>query len=174
MAKRKIKHNPNLVRARRSYTFAEIAEVYGVHRRTVENWRNQGLNVIDDKSKPFLVIGADVRSFLREKQRRRKHPLKPGEFFCPRCGAPRESLQDRFSIEITERRLGRYRQAIIKGVCEVCRCRLFRFSSDKKVEELMKTGLNIAEHKTSLIGSGDSFVNTDIQRGENGKSQHQK
>ena len=170
MAKKKRKHNPNSVRLRRSYTFAEIAEVYAVHRRTVHDWRKQGLNVIDDKSKPFLIIGADVRSFLKEKQRRRKHPLKPGEFFCPRCRMPRESLQDQFSIEITERRLGRYRQAIMKGKCEVCRCRLFRFSSDRKVQELMKTGLNIAEHKTSLIGSGDSSVNTDIQRGENGKS----
>ena len=81
MAKKKRKHNPNLARLRRSYTFAEIAEVYAVHRRTVQVWRKQGLNVIDDKSKPFLVIGADVRSFLKEKQRRRKHPLKPGEFF---------------------------------------------------------------------------------------------
>jgi len=174
MAKRKIKHNPNLVRLRRSYTFAEIAEVFAVHRRTVQAWRKQGLNVIDDKSKPFLVMGADVRSFLREKQQGRKHPLKPGEFFCPRCGVPRESLQDEFSIEITERRLGRYRQAIIKGICEVCRCRLFRFSSDKKVRELMKTGLSIAEHKKSLIGSGGSSVNTDIQRGQNGRVQHQK
>ena len=174
MSKRKRKHNPNLVRLRRSYTFAEIAEVFDVHRRTVQTWRRQGLKVIDDKSKPFLVMGADVRSFLREKQRRRKHSLKPSEFFCPRCGVPRKSLQDQFSIEITERRLGRYRQAIIKGICEVCRCRLFRFSSDKKVQELLKTGLNIAEHKTSLIGGGDSFVNADIQRGENGKSQHQK
>jgi hypothetical protein len=170
MPKKKRKHNPNLVRLRRSYTFAEIAEVYAVHRRTVHAWRKQGLNVIDDKSKPFLIIGADVRSFLKERRRRRKHPLKPGEFFCPRCGIPRKSLQNRISVEITNKRLGRYRQAIIRGICEVCRCRLFRFSSDRKVQELTKTGLNIAEHKTSLIGSGDSFVNSDIQRGENGKS----
>lgn len=170
MAKKKKKHNPNLVRLRRSYTFAEIAEVYAVHRRTVQLWRKQGLNVIDDKSKPFLIIGADVRSFLKERRLKRKHPLKPGEFFCPRCKIPRKSLQDRISVEITNKRLGRYRQAIIRGECEVCQCRLFRFSSDRKVQELMKTGLNIAEHKTSLIGSGDSSVNTDMQRGENGKS----
>lgn len=170
MAKKKRKHNPNRVRLRRAYTFAEIAEVYGLHRRTVQTWRKQGLKVIDETSKPYLLIGAEVRRFLREKNRRRKHPLKPGEFFCPRCGIPRKSLQNRISVEITDKRLGRYRQAIIRGVCEVCRCRLFRFSSDKKVQELKKTGLTIAEHETTLIGSGDSFVNADIGRGENGKS----
>jgi hypothetical protein len=174
MAKKKRRLNPNLVRLRRSYTFAEIAEVYGIHARTVQGWRKQGLNVIDDKSKPFLIIGADVRSFLREKQRKRKRPLKPGEFFCPRCGIPRKSLQNRISVEITNKRLGRYRQAIIKGTCKVCRCRLFRFSSDRKVQELTKTGLKIAEHKTSLIGRGDSFVNTDIGGGKNRENQHQK
>lgn len=150
MAKKKKRHNPNLVRLRRSYTFAEIAEVYAVHRRTVQVWRKQGLKVLDDKSKPFLVIGADVRSFLKEKQQRRKHPLKPGEFYCPRCGIPRKSLLDKISIEITDKRLGRYRQAIVRGICEVCDCRLFRFSSDRKLEELEKTGLNITEHKTSF------------------------
>jgi hypothetical protein len=174
MPKKKRKHNPNLIKQRRSYTFAEIAEIYKVHRRTVQIWRKQGLKVIDETSKPFLIIGAEVRRFLKEKNRKNKHPLKPGQFYCPRCGIPRKSLPDKISIEITEKRLGRYRQVIIKGICEVCSCRLFRFSSDRKVQELMKTGLNIAKRKKDLIGSGDSSLNTDIQKGGNHESQHQK
>jgi len=147
MAKKKRKYNPNLIRLRRSYSFAEISEVYGLHRRTVENWRNQGLKTIDETFKPYLVIGAEVRRFLKERNRRRKYPLKPGEFFCPRCRIPRKSLKDRVSVEITDKKLGRYRQAIIKGKCEVCGCRLFRFSSDRKVQELVKTELILTERE---------------------------
>ena len=170
MAKKKRKYNPNLVKLRHSYTLAEIAEVYGVHKRTVHSWRKQGLKAIDETSKPYLVIGAEIRRFLKEKSQKRKHPLKPGEFFCPRCQNPRKSLQDQLSVEITNKRLGRYRQAIIRGVCEVCHCPLFLFSSDRKVQELKENGLMLTEHKATLFGSGDSSLNTDIKRGENGES----
>ena len=162
MARKKRKYNPNLVKLRHSYTLAEIAEVYGVHTRTVQSWRKRGLKTIDETSRPYLVIGAEIRGFIRENSQKRKHPLKPGEFFCPRCQRPRKSHQDQFSVEITEKRLGRYKLAIIKGICEVCRCRLFRFSSDRKIQELKEKGVALAEHKTTLIGSGDSSVNTDI------------
>ena len=171
MVKKKRKFNPNLIRARHSYTFAEISEVYGIHRRTVQNWRKRGLKVIDETSKPYLVIGAEIRRFLKDNSQKRKHPLKPGEFFCPRCKNPRKSLQDRFKIEIRDKRLGKkYRQAIMQGVCEVCYCPLFLFSSDRKVQELKENGLILAEHKATLFGSGDSSLNTDIKRGENGES----
>lgn len=171
MAKKKRKYNPNLVKLRHSYTLAEIAEVYGVHKRTVQSWRKRGLKAIDETSKPYLVIGAEIRGFIKENSEKRKHPLKPREFFCPRCQNPRRSLENRLRVEITEKKLGkRYKLAIIKGICEVCRCKLFRFSSDRKIQELKEKGLILAEHKTTLIGSGGSSVNTDIKRGENRES----
>jgi hypothetical protein len=173
--KKKRKYNPNLVKLRHSYTLAEIAEVYGVHTRTVQSWRKRGLKAIDETSKPYLVIGEDIRGFLEENSQKRKHPLRPGEFFCPRCQRPRNSLQDHFSVEITNRKLGKKcKQSIIRGTCDVCLCKLFRFSSDRKVQELKEKRVTLAEHKTTLIGSGGSFVNTDIKRGENRESKHQK
>jgi hypothetical protein len=174
MKKGKRRHNPKRVRLRRSYTFAEIAEVYGIHTRTVQRWREQGMEAVDETSKPYLVMGEEVRRFLREKNRKCKHPLEPDEFFCPRCRVARKSLPHRISIEFTDKRLGRYRQAVIRGECEICQCRLTRFSSDKQVPELMKTGLNITEHKTSLVGSGDSSVNVDMSRGQNHENQRQE
>ena len=171
MGKRKRKYNPNLVRARHSYTFSEIAEVYQIHPRTVQSWRKQGLKIIDEVSKPYLVIGEEIKGFLKEKAKKRKHPLQIGEFFCPRCRLPRKSLPDKLSIEITDRKLGKtHRQAIIKGVCEVCSCRLFLFSSDREIQKLAKPNMIQTEHKTTIIGSGDSSVNADIKRGENVKS----
>jgi transposase-like protein len=170
MAKKKRRHNPNLLRLRHSYTISEVAEKYGVHRRTVGTWRKQGLQVIDESSKPFLVLGAEVRRFLQEKYRARKHLLKPGEFFCLKCRKPRRSLQNQIKVEITDKRLGRYRQAILRGVCEVCNCHLFLFTSDRRSQELIKTYMILKEHETTIIGSRDSSLNTDIERGENDES----
>jgi hypothetical protein len=165
----KRKLNPKLVKARHSYTFAEIAEIFNLHKRTVQSWRKEGLKVIDDKTKPYLVIGEDVRLFLHEKAKKRKQPLKAGEFFCPKCRSPRKSDPDKFRIEITDKKLGKnYRLVLIKGICEVCNTRLMLFSSDRKLEEMIKNGVLPTEHKTNIYGSGGSSLNTDIKEVENG------
>jgi hypothetical protein len=166
MAKKKKRHNPNLVKLKHSYTFSEISEIYGVHRRTIQIWRKNGLQVLDESSKPFLVLGAEVRRFLNEKNKMRKHPLKPGEFFCLKCRKPRRSFQNRIKVEITNKRLGRYRQAILRGKCGVCSCPMMLLTSDRKLQELIKTDMTLEQQETTLIGSGDSCLNTDIERGE--------
>jgi len=136
------------MRARRSYALAEVAEVYGIHLRTVQRWRKEGLRVLDEASRPFLVIGAAVQDFLRERQKRRKYPLRLGEFFCSRCRCVRRSVPGALLTEITDKWLGkRHRQALIRGVCEVCCQRLLRFSSDRQVQEFQQSGLLLAERE---------------------------
>ena len=170
MAKRR-RYNPNRVRRRRCYTCAEIADIYRVHTRTVQGWRKDGLTVVADKSRPYLVLGAEVRRFLKEAARKRRHPLKLGEFFCPRCKQPRRSIENQIRVEFTGKRLGRYQQAILKGLCEVCGCSLHLFSSDRKVKELREMGLTLTERETTLIGNADGSLNSDIRRGENREDQ---
>ncbi len=163
MAKRKRKRNPNLIKAKHSYTLAEIAELYKIHPRTAQSWHRTGLNAIDETTRPYLFIGAEIRRFLKEKAQNRKHPLKEGEFFCVKCQEPRRSLNNKLTIEITNKRLGKtYRQAFIRGICEICKQPLRLFSSDRKVQELARAGLIIKEHRTLLIGNGDSSLNTDL------------
>jgi hypothetical protein len=138
---KKRKPNPNLVRSRHSYTFAEIAEVYGIHVRTVQSWRKKGMRVIDEMTKPYLVLGYDVRVFLKERAQKRRSPLEIGEFFCPRCRGPRRSQPGKLFAEATGKTLGpRFRQVLIRGVCTVCGQTLVLFSSDRKVEEWRKGG----------------------------------
>ena len=160
---------------RHSYTFAEIAETLKIHPRTVQSWHKQGLNVIDEASKPYLVYGAELRQFLRAKRRKQRHPLKAGEFFCPKCKEPRKSLPDKLKIEFTGRNLGkRYKQALIRGICVTCSQPLLLFSSDRKVKELEESGTLLQEHKAVLLGSGDSSYNIDIARGEKCTNQTSK
>ncbi len=167
MKRKKRNRNPNLVRLRRSYTYAEIAEIYGVHIGTVQSWKKQGLKTLDETSIPHLIMGSEVRRFLKESKQKRKYPLKPGEFFCPKCRKPKKCLPEKITTEITNKRLGRYKQAIIRGVCEACVCRLFLFSSDRKCQNIAKPDIIKTEHMTTLIGSGDSSLNTGIKREEN-------
>lgn len=82
MAKRK--YNPNLVKIHRNYTVDELASLYRVHKNTVRQWIKEGLRVCDDV-RPYLVLGSDLRDFLRERRIKNKHPCLPGLMYCLKC-----------------------------------------------------------------------------------------
>lgn len=167
MAKKKRNHNPNLVRTRHLYTLAEIAEIYNLHLRTVQGWLKQGLAVAGKDGNSYLVAGEEVKRFLKERRQKHKHPLKVGEFYCPKCQNPRKSLSNKLAVVITDKRLGKNsKQAFIKGICEICNTRLNLFSSDTKAQEWQEKALFLQEHKKVLSGSEGSFYNTDLTRGE--------
>jgi hypothetical protein len=167
MAKKKRNHNPNLIKARHSYTFTEITETLNIHPRTVQSWHKQGLKVIEEASKPYLVYGEELRQFLKTKRQKQSHPLKTGEFYCTKCKEPRKSLPNKLRVEFTGRNLGkRHKQALIRGICTTCNQPLLLFSSDRKVKELEGNGALLQEHKTVLYGNRESSINTDIERKE--------
>ena len=162
MAKKR-KYNPNHIKTRHSYSLVEIAEIFNVHPGTVQSWLKQGLNVIDETTKPYLIYGQDVRSFLKDKARKRKHPLKTGEFFCPKCKCPRKSRPGEISAEFTDRKLGNgSNQVFIRGRCAVCDTGLILFSSDRKLKELTENGLMILEYEVLLTGNGNASLNMGI------------
>jgi len=172
MTKKKRTYNTNLIKARDTYTFLELAEVYRKHPRTIQNWRKEGLKVLDATIKPYYILGEEIIRFLKEKRQKRKHPLKPGEFFCAPCQTARRSQPDKFSITITDKRLGQTAwQAFIRGICEVCGRRLTVFSSDRKIKEMMKAGLLPTEQQTVLFGDDNNSLNTDILRGQKHENQ---
>jgi hypothetical protein len=124
------------VRVRRAYSFHEAAVLLSVHVRTIQAWHKQGLPVIDEKSRPYLIMGADLRQFLRDRRQKQRRPLKPGEFFCPKCQQPQKSAFEAMEIVMTGRCLGRTsKQVLIKGSCEICHTSLTLFSSDRKFQQ---------------------------------------
>ena len=160
---------------RRAYSFTEIAELLGTHPRTVQRWHNEGLKILTDGVKPYLAMGRDIQDFLKDRIRKRKKPLQPGQFFCPRCQQPRDSLAQHLRIEVTNRMLGpRHRQAIIRGICEVCRVRLSLFSSERKAAQWNKNGLIVSEQPTALNSSGDSCTNVDMSEGREDEQSKRK
>ena len=81
--------NPNRVRLNRSYSVAELAVCCDVHRNTVRNRRDAGLEPNDGR-KPLLFQGATVRTFLAKLNCDRKRPCQPGTMYCLKCRQPRE------------------------------------------------------------------------------------
>jgi hypothetical protein len=170
--KKRRTYNARIFRSRRAYSFSDIAEMLNTHIRTVQIWRSEGLKILDDGMKPFLVMGQDIRIFLKERVQSRKKPLNTGEFLCPKCQKPRKSCPNQLTAEFTNRRLGPlYKQVLLRGVCESCGQSLLLFSSDRKILEWQKNGLILSEHVTALTSSDSSSTNTDMLKGwENDES----
>lgn len=111
MAKR---YNPNKCKINRNYTISEIAQLYGVHKKTVEGWLRRGLKRIDNQ-RPYLILGRDLRQFLKDLRTINKRPCELGEIYCMKCRAPRIPEQGSIIFESESSRYGR-----VRGTCAVC------------------------------------------------------
>jgi len=109
-----------IIRAR-VYSFADIASTLGVHIRTVQTWRRTGLTVADEQSRPYLVTGKDLITFLDDRQSRRRCSLGPDELYCLACKVPRQAASGTISMKLTGRVLGNGEpQMLISGRCPIC------------------------------------------------------
>ncbi|MFA5794680.1 MAG: helix-turn-helix domain-containing protein [Candidatus Brocadiia bacterium] len=154
MAKKK-NYNTSLIKTTLSYSTNEIAELFNIHKRTVQLWYDEGLPRIDDR-KPYLVLGEILKEFIKDRQHKRKKQCKPDELYCCKCREPRQSLNNFVNIRfLNEKRL------LIMGKCCQCNTKLNRVSSTDKLDEIGK----IFEIQTilnqDLIGFNSSIVNTD-------------
>jgi len=165
--KKKRNYNPNLIKAKGTYSLKELAGVCNRHPRTIQIWRKEGLKEFGKERNSFIFIGGEIKRFLKEKDKKQKYPLQLDEFFCPKCHKQRKSLPELLTFEITDTKLGKTaKRAFIRGICETCGQSLLLFSSDRKIQELKERGLILLEHKKTISGSRDSSLNTDIERGE--------
>ncbi len=80
------------IKVNRSYTFEEAADVLSVTAGTVRRWgRLEGMPFLSDQ-RPFLILGWALKDFLKAREAPTGRKLKPGEFYCFTCKAPREPL----------------------------------------------------------------------------------
>ena len=61
--------NPRRVKLHRNYTVDEAAMLFRVHKNTVRNWLEAGLQPVDDR-RPILILGRELSRFLHA---RREH-----------------------------------------------------------------------------------------------------
>jgi len=90
------------------------AKLLGVAQGTVRSWMRSGLPVVG-AGRPRLIHGADLKTWLKDRQLARRCICQPWEMYCLRCRAPRTPAQGSM---IVDRRSGK--TAILKAQCSAC------------------------------------------------------
>ncbi len=124
------KYSLRLIRARRSYSVGEAALLLNVNRKTIFRWISEGLNIMEGSVYRQLIMGSNLKQFLKEKIEKKRCCLKEDEFFCPRCKIAVRARDGTVRVERTGRRIGNdgAESAMIKGKCVHCGAKLNRFT----------------------------------------------
>lgn len=80
-----MKINPQKINKHRSYTIKELSCDLGVSQKTCLRWIAGGLPVLDESKKPVLIMGSEIKEYLRIKSSKKKCPLKRKQFYCMHC-----------------------------------------------------------------------------------------
>ena len=115
--------NPNKAKINRSYSVEEIACLLFVHKNTVRQWIKSGLPICDNK-KPILILGEELREFLKAKNKKRKQKCKPFEMYCLRCKSPQKPAANMVDYEPITEATGR-----LIGLCSCCECEINKYIS---------------------------------------------
>jgi hypothetical protein len=112
--------NPQKISNNITYTIKELMVHLCLNQKTFLRWIDNGLKVVPGGKNPILILGADLKEFLRHKNLKNKRgKLKENEFNCLTCKHARRAKRG----SITQKR------NVKKAVCSVCNgkmCRTFK------------------------------------------------
>lgn len=116
------RYNTRLIKVKASYTMNEVAQLFGIDRRTCDRWIKEGLKVMEKNTKPLLIMGGELRKFLDEKQKSRKVKLKEEEYFCVKCQRAVLPRSESEELVKTGKTLGKDKldQILKKAICRIC------------------------------------------------------
>lgn len=120
-------YNPNRVKVNRSYTYEEMAAVHGVHKNTVAAWVKDGLPSLRDR-RPYLILGAEARKYLKTRRESNKRKCKENEFYCLSCRVPVKPAENFVEYVCTTPTKGR-----LTGMCEYCGCIINKYAGFKDI-----------------------------------------
>ena len=108
--------NSQKISTHQSYTIKEVSDLLDASGKTCLRWVGQGLRVVPGQKKPILVLGKDLKEFLRRKNTKHQVKLGRSEFYCLTCKGPRQAKRGSISISGNLKR----------GVCRVCSGKMTR------------------------------------------------
>ena len=106
--------NPRCVKIHRTYTIPEAARLLRVHKKTIERWIKKGLPTCDDR-RPMLILGRDLRHFIKQQRVASKQTCRTGQLYCVRCRAPRAPAGGMADFIPTTAQFG-----YLQGICPDC------------------------------------------------------
>lgn len=76
-------YHPRKAKQDRTYSRAEVMDLYHITRNTVTNWINEGLVIVPGH--PVLFRGEDLNAFHQERHARARRNCPRGHFLCFHC-----------------------------------------------------------------------------------------
>ena len=132
--------NYRTVKIHRSYTVAEAARLFGIHKNTVRAWIEAGLPACKDM-RPHLILGRELATYLQSRRTRQKRPCAPGEMFCFRCRTPRLPAGRMADYIPRTDVLGN-----LAGICSECSTMMYRRASLAQLPAIrLRLDITIAE-----------------------------
>jgi len=102
------------VKANVTYDITEAAQALGKTPATIRNWIKDGLPVMSSR-KPYLILGAALKEYLRAKYKAAKRPLGSDQLFCPTCRTGRNPTDMTVAIASVAPKT-----SLLKGTCDHC------------------------------------------------------
>ena len=125
------------IRKASRYKRIQVISKLGIDSTTFDNWRQKGLNPIDQNERPHLYKGSNLIDFLNALVLNRKHPCKPREIFCVICQKTVSVDLESISIVEGKKKLSsEHESREIHGVGS-CGHKVRRFSCPKDVENFI-------------------------------------
>ncbi len=158
MTKKKKNYNINLIKQTLSYSVIEIAELFNLHKRTVQAWLQEGLPKIDNK-RPFLVKGLELKEFISHRKRKRKKKCNQDELYCCKCQEARQSRNNLVSIKILNEKSG-----LIQGICNQCNTKINKLFASKNLEIIKEIFVVQRIDNKNLTRFNNTNANTDLKK----------
>ena len=138
--------DPRRIRINRPYTVEEAARALSKHKQTVRNWIRDGLPTVD-RSRPTMIHGHELRSYLERKRQEAKRPCPPGTLYCFRCNLPRKPALGMVDLIQDTEATGN-----LKALCEACGTEIHRRVRIAALSDtLPKIAVEIREARASLL-----------------------
>ena len=126
--------DPRRIKIHRSYTVEQLAKVLDCHKNSVRLWLKQGLEILDDGKRPFLIQGGVAKRYLETKKRLRKRRCKSCELYCLRCQEPRVPTAYQVRCQVNPGQA-----ALLLGACSECGAQMFKRVSESSLLTLQTT-----------------------------------
>jgi hypothetical protein len=124
---------------------------------------------------PCLILGTNLREFIRTLKESRKRHLRDGEFYCVRCRAGKKTLPSELRLHFTGKMFGNgAKQVIAKGICSECGAVMTLFTSEHHISKFTAELATSTEYAPALCGSKCHSVDDDIERYSKNGSQSQE
>ncbi|WP_417263927.1 hypothetical protein [Celeribacter sp.] len=153
MAKRM---NTRRIRANRSYDISEAARACGVTHWTIRNWFKAGLVPLDGQ-RPTLIAGETLKTFLDQRQEKRRTRLATGQLYCTCCKSPTFARGGEIEVKKYGNRLA------VQGLCARCETLSSRFVSAAQLTDFLKNASGPLLTAESTKGTEETILQFPLQ-----------